>query len=215
MMPGLTGRLYQQFALTISVATVFSSVNALTLAPALCGMLLRPSPAKRPWVFEKFNEIFDRTTVGYTGRVGWMISHLRVSMLAFAGLLVATFFALTAIPGGFIPDEDQGYFYVNVQLPDGASAERTREVLNRINEWVEELPAIRGYITVGGYSFLTAVQASNYGAMIVVTEEWDERQSPELTVPGLIAGLQARVGRGGEAQGHDALGHAFEGDGDP
>jgi HAE1 family hydrophobic/amphiphilic exporter-1 len=193
MMPGLTGRLYQQFALTISVATVFSSVNALTLSPALCGMLLRPTPQTRGRIFTRFNEIFDRATHKYTSSVGSLIRKLGFSMAVFAGLLAATLLGITSIPGGFVPDEDQGYFFVNVQLPDGASAERTREVLDRVNGWIDELPAIRGYITIGGYSFLNSVQGSNSGAIIVVTEPWGERKSKELHVQSLIGALQARL----------------------
>jgi len=106
---------------------------------------------------------------------------------------VATLLGITSLPGGFVPDEDQGYFFVNVQLPDGASAERTREVLDRVNGWIDELPAITGYITIGGYSFLGSVQGSNYGAIIVVTEAWGDRKSKDLHVQSLIGTLQARL----------------------
>ncbi len=193
MMPGLTGRLYQQFAITISVATVFSSLNALTLSPAMCGILLRPTPSKRGWFFTRFNNALDRTTSSYMGLVNTMLRRMSLSMLIFGGLLVATYFGITALPSGFLPDEDQGYFFANVQLPDGASMERTEEVLGRINEMLIDRPGIDGFITIGGYSFLNGVQGSNYGAVIAVTKPWDERQDPSLHVDAIIGGLQREL----------------------
>lgn len=191
MMPGLTGRMYQQFALTISVATIFSSINALTLSPALCGILLRPSPETRGRFFTWFNRMFDKGTNRYMGVVNSLLRRSGIAMIVFGGLLVATFFGLTSLPGGFLPDEDQGYFFVNVQLPDGSSAERTSAVLDRVNGMVDDLDDIKGYITIGGYSFLNGVQGSNYGALIIVLNPWDERDPRSLptTIRQLQAGL--------------------------
>ena len=108
MMGGITGRLYTQFAITISVATVFSSINALTLSPALCGILLRPSStAKRGWFFTKFNDFFDRTTKSYTSYVQLFVRRIAVMMLLFVGFVVVTGFGFMTVPGGVIPDEDQ------------------------------------------------------------------------------------------------------------
>ncbi len=189
MMPGLTGRLYQQFAITISIATVFSSVNALTLSPALAGMLLRPSPEKRGKIFSAFNEMLEKGTGRYLGLVNRMVRSVGAMMLVYAGIIVATWLGLTRLPSGFIPDEDQGYFYANVQLPDGASMERTGQVLDRINEVLSGTPGVEHYITIGGYSFLNSVQASNYGAIIATLENWSERDE-ETHASALIAGLQ-------------------------
>jgi multidrug efflux pump subunit AcrB len=130
LMPGLTGRLYQQFAITISIATVFSSINALTLSPALAGMLLRPSSETRNRFFMKFNEYFEITTGKYMGAVKGLVRRTGLVLVVFAGLMVAMFLSFNMIPGGFIPDEDQGYFFVNVELPDGASMERVEQVLD-------------------------------------------------------------------------------------
>ena len=193
MMPGLTGRLYQQFAVTISVATVFSSLNALTLAPALCGLLLRPSPEKRGFLFTKFNHYFDKTTKGYMGLVNGMLRRAAFAGVIFVVLLVLTFLGITSIPMGFLPDEDQGYLFANIELPDGASMERTKEVLDRVNASLIGRPGIEGVITIGGYSFLNSVQGSNYGAIIAVTDPWDDRQSPELTVPAIIQQLSREL----------------------
>jgi HAE1 family hydrophobic/amphiphilic exporter-1 len=189
LMPGLTGRLYQQFAITISIATVFSSVNALTLSPALAGMLLRPSPEKRGRFFTWFNRWFEVGTEKYMGLVNAMVRRTAVVMLVFGGLLLATAWGFTRLPSGFIPDEDQGYFFVNVQLPDGASMERTGEVVKRIETIVAQMPGVEHYITIGGYSFLNSVQGSNYGSMIVTLEEWSDRSADEH-VDALIGGIQ-------------------------
>ena len=193
MMPGLTGRLYQQFAVTISVATVFSSINALTLAPALCGILLRPSPEKHGWFFTKFNYWFDRGTKSYLGAVNVMLRKVVIVSVIFLVLLGATWLGITSLPLGFIPDEDQGYFFANVQLPDGASVERTKEVLDRINGMLLGRPGVEGVITIGGYSFLNSVQGSNFGAIIAVTTPWDERKGEDLHVRGIMAGLQREL----------------------
>ena len=189
MMPGLTGRLYQQFAITISIATVFSSINALTLSPALAGMLLRPSPETRNRFFTKFNDWFDVATGKYMGAVKFLVRRTGLVLAVFAGLMVAMIASFSMVPAGFIPDEDQGYFFVNLELPDGSSMERTGEVLDRINLVLQNTPGMQNYITIGGYSFLTGVQASNYGAAIGTLDNWSER-SKEEHVEALMAGIQ-------------------------
>ena len=189
LMPGLTGRLYQQFAITISIATVFSSINALTLSPALAGMLLRPSPEKRGRFFTKFNEYFEVTTDQYMGAVKGLVRRTGVVLVVFVGLMVAMILSFSMIPGGFIPDEDQGYFFVNVELPDGASMERIEDVLDRVNLALANTPGVQNYITIGGYSFLNAVQGSNFGAAIATLDNWSDR-SKEEHVEVLMANMQ-------------------------
>ncbi|MHC4921830.1 MAG: efflux RND transporter permease subunit [Planctomycetota bacterium] len=190
MMPGLTGRLYQQFALTISVATVFSSVNALTLSPALAGLLLRPSKTERGRFFSWFNSSFEKGTAKYMGVVTKVTRRTGTTMAVFGGILVIIYLTFANLPGGFIPDEDQGYFFVNVQLPDGASSERTTEVLDRINAVLAEAPGVEAFITIGGYSFLNGVQGSNYGAVIATLFPWDDRGDADLHVESIIRRLQ-------------------------
>ncbi|MEJ2482357.1 MAG: multidrug efflux RND transporter permease subunit [Gemmatimonadota bacterium] len=189
LMPGLTGRLYQQFAITISIATVFSSINALTLSPALAGMLLRPSPEKRGRFFSKFNDLFEVTTGKYMTAVRGLVRRTGPVLLGFAGLMVAMFLSFRMIPAGFIPDEDQGYFFVNVELPDGASMQRTEAVLDRVNRALENTPGVANFITIGGFSMLNDVQGSNFGAAIATLENWSER-SREEHVEQLMANLQ-------------------------
>ena len=188
LMPGLTGRLYQQFAITISIATVFSSINALTLSPALAGMLLRPSSEKRNWFFTKFNEYFEITTDKYMGVVKGLVRRKGMVLVMFAGLMAAMVLSFSMVPGGFIPDEDQGYFFVNIELPDGSSMERIEEVLDGINEVMANTPGVDNYITIGGYSFLNAVQGSNFGGIIGTLADWSDRSKEEH-----VAEIMARI----------------------
>jgi HAE1 family hydrophobic/amphiphilic exporter-1 len=177
VMPGLTGRMYRPFAITISVATIFSSINALTLSPALCGMLLRPSEGKKQgWFFRQFNKYFDRTAASYGRAVAVLVRRTVIVMIVFAGLVVAMLLGFGRMPGGFVPSEDEGYFFVNVQLPNAASLARTREVVDMAVAEVEKLPGIQNVITIGGYTLLDAVQGPNYGAAIVSLVPWDERE---------------------------------------
>ncbi len=194
MMGGITGRLYSQFAITISVATVFSSINALTLSPALCGLLLRPSStAKRGWFFTKFNDIFDRTTKSYTAYVHLFVRRVAVMMLLFVAVVVLTGFGFMTVPGGFVPDEDQGYFYANVKLPDSASLERTEEVLEGITQTLMETPGVADVITIGGYSLLDSLQSSNGGAAIAVLNNWSDRPDPELHATAIANAVTAKL----------------------
>ena len=194
VMPGLTGRMYRPFAITIAVATVFSSINALTLSPALCGMLLRPSSeAKEPgWFFRQFNKYFDRISSSYGRTVSSLVRRTVIVMIFFAGLVAAMIFGFGRMPGGFVPSEDEGYFFVNVQLPNAASLDRTEEVMDLAFEQLQELPGVQNVITIGGYSLLDSVQGSNYGAAIVSLVPWDER---DHTVFELIGMVSAELGK--------------------
>ena len=193
MMGGITGKLYQQFALTIATATVFSSVNALTLSPALCGILLRPTPSKRGVFFSGFNRMFDWTTRRYMGIVRLVVRRTAIAMLVFAGLIALLVMCFRAIPTGFIPDEDQGYVMIAVQLPDGATLERTEAVMDRINTIALETPGVAHAITIGGYSLLDQVVIPNAGAVFVTLHPWEERTTAELQVGGVLAALQRQL----------------------
>jgi HAE1 family hydrophobic/amphiphilic exporter-1 len=193
MMPGLTGRLYQQFALTISVATVFSSINALTLSPALCRLLLRPASEHKPWFFRKFNEGFEKATGRYTTIVHGILRKSALAMAAFVGFLALTWAGFSVLPGGFLPDEDQGYFFINVQLPDGASLDRTRLTMDRVNQFLSASPGVAKFLSVGGYSLLDGIQAPNSGMCIVTLDNWNDRPGSELHVSSIMAGLQRKL----------------------
>jgi HAE1 family hydrophobic/amphiphilic exporter-1 len=199
MMGGITGLLYREFALTISVATVFSSINALTLSPALCGMLLRPTPEKRGWFFTAFNRLFDKTTKGYMGIVNTLVRKTAIVILFFCVLMGVLAFSFKQVPGGFIPNEDEGYIFVNATLPDGASMERTADVLKQINTIIEETPGVSDYITIGGYSLIDAMVSSNAGTIFVIFEPWDQRTTEELNFKSIMSGLQQRLAQIDEA----------------
>jgi HAE1 family hydrophobic/amphiphilic exporter-1 len=192
VMPGLTGRMYRPFAITISVATIFSSINALTLSPALCGILLRPSAGKRGWFFTKFNQLFDWGSGKYNRTVSMMVRKTAILMLLYAGLVVAMVLGMGSLPGGFVPSEDEGYFFVNAQLPNAASLDRSQAVMDQVFEAVQDLPGVQNVIIVGGYSILDSVQGPNYGMTIVSLVPWDER---EHTVFELIPMAQQRLGQ--------------------
>jgi len=192
MMPGLTGLLYRQFAITISIATVFSSINALTLSPALCRLLLKPvDPNKKKWIFfRKFDEYFEKSTNGYKGLVAGLLRKSGLSMLLFLGLMVLTVVGVKSVPMGFLPDEDQGYFFINAQLPDGSSLDRTQEVTDKINAILNNTEGVAKFLTVGGYSLLDAVQSPNAAMYIVTMDNWSDRGDPDLHIFKVMERLQ-------------------------
>ncbi|MBD3871391.1 MAG: multidrug efflux RND transporter permease subunit [Acidobacteria bacterium] len=195
VMPGITGRLYRPFAITISVATLFSSLNALTLSPALCGMLLRPSKERTKGLFGLFNRILDSGTTHYGSIVKMLLRRSVLTALIVGGLLVATYFGMIAMPAGFVPSEDEGYFMVAAQLPDATSLGRTEKVLDEIAEILDDTPGIRGVITVGGYSLLDTVVSPNAGAFWVVLNHWDERSTPETHIQAVVDSLNQRFAK--------------------
>ena len=194
MMPGLTGLLYKQFAITISIATIFSSINALTLSPALCRLLLKPAdPNREKWVFfRKFDEIFEKSTASYKGFVAFLLRKSGLAMLLFAGLMVLAYVGTTSVPGGFLPDEDQGYFFINASLPDGSSLDRTKGVTEQINALLSNTPGVARYLTVGGYSMIDGVQSPNAAMFIVTLDNWSERPS-ELHVIRIMERLKPQL----------------------
>ena len=178
--PGITGRLYQQFAVTTAISVLISAFNALTLSPALASLLLRPrkeshGPLAR--FFGKFNRMFTRATNGYVNLCGRMI---RKTLLSLA--VLAVFCGLAAsfgskLPGGFVPEEDQGYFFIAVKLPDAASLQRTDAVCRRIEQILEKLPGVEYYTTVTGYSLLSGISCTYNGSFFVTLKDWEERTS--------------------------------------
>ncbi len=185
--PGITGRLYVQFAVTISVAVSLSSINALTLSPALCALLLKPGTglAKRG-PLHWFNLAFDRTRAGYDGVVRLL---LRRSVIALALLLVVFGGAATlfrTLPTSFIPFEDQGYFMVEVQLPPGASKARTEAVIEEVLERILAMDGVDVTLTGAGYSLISGANAPNSGFVIAVLAPWDDREDPSQHVDALV-----------------------------
>ncbi|GAU08744.1 efflux RND transporter permease subunit [Desulfoplanes formicivorans] len=186
---GITGALYRQFALTIATATVFSALNALTLSPALCAIILRPTSTHHNIFARAFNWTFDRFQKGYGAMVSTMVRRGFLVMILFAGLTGAAAWGFLQLPTGFVPSEDQGYAMVSVQLPDAASQKRTLGVIETLNKKIAQLPGVRSWISVPGYSLLDGAVASNAATIWVVFDSWDERLPKGLDVKAMIGQL--------------------------
>jgi len=182
-MAGVTGQLYKQFALTIAVAVVFSVINALTLSPALCALLLKkPTPGRGPIAkfFKLFNSTFDWLSNRYGNIVGGLARKAARSMLLLVAVVVGILLLGKVVPGGFIPDEDKGYLFVAVELPEGASLQRTDEVLKQVETIVGNTKGVRSSVGLVGYNILNSLNFPNAAMMFVGLEPWEERKSPEL-----------------------------------
>jgi len=191
-MGGLTGVMYNQFGLTIAAATVFSSINALTLSPALCGVLMRKQTSKKNVLFRGFNAALTRTTNVYTSFVTRVIRKAAIAMLAFVVFAAAGGFSYLSLPTGFVPDEDQGLLMAVVQLPDAASRERTRAVTETVDQILTNTPGIRSFIQIGGFSLIDNVANPNVASYIITLDPWDERSTPDLHQNGILAALNGR-----------------------
>ncbi|GAB6906424.1 multidrug efflux RND transporter permease subunit [Desulfosarcina cetonica] len=189
VMGGITGRLYQQFAITVAVSVVFSSINALTLSPALCGILLRKQkPMRGPLgaFFRLFNKVFDKSTQGYTGLVRFMTRRIAIGLVFILVLTGGLGILGKLLPGGFMPSEDMGYLLINVQLPDAASLQRSDAVVKKVEQIVGRHPEVE-YVTVAtGFSLISGSMSSNAGFVFVALKDWGLR---EKTVGDLVAVL--------------------------
>ena len=194
-MGGVTGALYQQFAITIAVAVVFSAINALTLSPALSAMLLRaPKPGRGPlaWFFKKFNDGFNRLTDSYGVIVGALTRKAARSMLLLVIVLGGIYGLGKFVPGGFIPDEDKGYIFVAVELPEGSSLQRTDEILKQVERIVYNQDGVRSAIALSGTNILNSINFSNSALMFVGLDDWDSRKDPKLHAKALMAELNKK-----------------------
>jgi len=191
-LPGITGEMYRQFALTIAVATVFSSINALTMSPALSALLLRPPKARKNWFFRGFDAAFRKVEGGYVGMAKTLVRRSFLMMLLFLVIGGFTGWQFGKLPTGFLPTEDQGYLLANVQLPDSASLERTQEVLDSIDGILEEMPGVRDWVSLGGYSVIDGTNASNAATVYIIMEPWDARTAPSLSQEAILGNLMAR-----------------------
>ncbi len=189
-MGGITGQLYRQFALTISAAVIVSTINALTLSPALCGILMRKAPDKKIFFFRWFNNVFDKVTELYGFIIGGFVRRVAIVLLVYVGLVVFTGWSFVQIPTGFLPSEDQGYCFANIQLPDAASQGRTLEVLAKLDDIVEDIPGVVDWVSIAGYSLLSANNGGNLGLMAIIYKPWDERMTPEQSQEAIVANLR-------------------------
>jgi len=194
-MAGITGTLFKQFAVTISIATVFSSINALTLSPALCAILLRKQTKEPRGLFKAFNLGLDKVTTGYLGVTRLAIRRAFLAVILFGGLVVFSLLGLGSLPTGFVPQEDEGYCIVNVQLPDGSSLQRTREVLDEVNASVKEVPGVADFLTIAGFGLIDGAASSNTGFLVVTFDPWEERAEAQLQQAALIRQLNGKLAR--------------------
>jgi hydrophobe/amphiphile efflux-1 (HAE1) family protein len=184
---GITGAMYKQFALTIIISVVLSGLVALTLTPALCALLLRHSVEDTEnRFFRWFNRRFAWLTGRYTGAAGRVIARPRTWLAAFAVLLVLAGVLFRRVPGGFLPNEDKGYFGIAVQLPDAASTQRTAEVVEKIEGILREEPGVRHIVALVGLDFLTGSNQTNTGAIFAALKPWDERKDANQGVEAIL-----------------------------
>ena len=198
-MGGITGQLFRQFSLTISAAVLISTINALTLSPALCGILLRASGEKKFLFFRWFNNTFDTTTNIYKSVIWSMVRRVSIVMIVFVGLVALTGWSFTRLPTGFLPDEDQGYCFVNVQLPDAASRQRTDAVMAQLDKIFKNIPGVADAVSISGYSLLSGNNGSNLGLAAVIYKPWDQRTTPEETQDAILAHLRTEFNKIEEA----------------
>jgi hydrophobic/amphiphilic exporter-1 (mainly G- bacteria), HAE1 family len=194
--PGITGRLYQQFAVTIAISVLLSTVNALTLSPALSALILKPRKEGRGLLgrfYRRFNTIFGKATNRYVHLCGYLIKKSVLS-LAFIGsaILIVALLGKT-IPSGFLPEEDHGYFYITVSLPGAASLARTDETCRQIESLLTRTPGVQYYTTVAGFNMMESSAISSSGFYFVSLKDWGERKKPEEQIDAILDSLNLQL----------------------
>jgi HAE1 family hydrophobic/amphiphilic exporter-1 len=178
--PGITGRLYQQFALTIAISVILSAFNALTLSPALAALLLRPRKESRGPLgkfFEWFNRVFERASNGYVRLSGGLIRKSALALVLIVAFGLAGVFFGGRVPSSFLPDEDQGYVYINMDLPNAASLERTSAAARQVEQILANTPGVEYTTSVVGFSLLSFVRTTYNGFFFVTLKPWSDRKT--------------------------------------
>ena len=192
---GISGQIYRQFALTIAVSVLLSAFNALTLSPALSALLLKPKPPARGWparAFGGFNRAFAWTTNRYLSGVTTLLRRSAFALIALAACYLLAGALFRRAPGGFLPDEDQGVFFVAVRLPDGASIERTDRVVGQVEDILRSNPGVEAVTTYGGLDRLTNTINSNVSTVIALLKPWDERDALHLDQQAILRAVQPK-----------------------
>lgn len=196
---GITGQLYKQFALTIAISTAFSGFNALTLTPALCALFLKPPTDSRFFIYRWFNRFWTWFEGLYTRCIGKMLRHDRMAMVAYLGLVAVAFWGFLKWPTSYLPQEDMGHFMTSIQLPPGASLERTEKVVTAMqDEIMREVPQIEYLVAMSGQSFFGG-SGTNSGSFIIQLKPWNERKGKEGNIDEIIAKVNAITSRYQEA----------------
>jgi len=201
--PGIVGRLYQQFAITIAISVMLSAFIALSLTPALCTLLLRPSKPvtdKSNWLdkgFNWFNKGFEKITGKYTNGVKHSIKGARYVVVILVCICVGTFLLFKSKPSGFVPPEDGGRLYVTYTIPEASSTTQSVQVMEKLMKIVASTPGVQHYTAISGFNILTGGANSNNGSMFCMLKPWDERTTKETMVPGIMDVLKARIAKAG------------------
>ncbi|MBV9909711.1 MAG: efflux RND transporter permease subunit, partial [Hyphomicrobiales bacterium] len=190
-LPGITGALYRQFAVAVSAAVIISAINALTLSPALCALLLRPG--SRRGLMARVLGVIDRVQTGYAGTVRRTVGFAALSLLAVAIAAGAAFFLFRLLPTGFLPEEDQGFFYAEVDLPAGASVNRTDALVSQVEKIIRAEKSVAALTSIIGFSQLNSVALSNAAFLVVRLAPFEERTDPSQSVNALIAKIKAET----------------------
>ncbi|MBN2064074.1 MAG: efflux RND transporter permease subunit [Sedimentisphaerales bacterium] len=190
--PGITGKIYQQFAVTISTAIIFSTTNALTLSPALCATLLRPTNPFKHGPFAWFNAILNRARNSYVRGSLWLARRLALVAFTVGVFAFISISVLKMIPAGFLPDEDQSVMFGMVQLPEGATQVRTAEVLDKALEIINNASGVDYSLAISGFSFMGS--GENMAMLVIGLDTWEKRQGPELTLAAIQETLQQQLG---------------------
>ncbi|WCT14203.1 efflux RND transporter permease subunit [Mucilaginibacter jinjuensis] len=200
--PGIVGRLYQQFAITIAISVMISAFIALSLTPALCTLLLKPTPEGKKMnalnrFFAKFNDWFDRVTAKYTNGVKWSIKSSRLIIILLVAICAGAYFMFQAKPSGFIPSEDDGNLYVTYQLPPASSTAQSVDVMQRLMKVIASTPGVAHYAALSGLNVVTNASNSNNGTIYCQLKPWDDRGKSSEQVPGIVGVLQKRINDAG------------------
>ncbi len=191
---GMVGTIYIQFSVTMCIALCLSTVNALTLSPALCGMLLRPYNPNKPRVFRWFNTGLDWTRNGYLKFSGFLARKMIITVILMLGVLAANYWLFNRIPGEFLPHEDKGAAFCDIELPPGATLARTNAVLDETYKTVKDIKGVKDVITVSGFSFIGG-NGENVGLVIVVFDDWSKRKTPDLQLDYMTNVMRQRLSR--------------------
>ncbi len=200
--PGIVGRLYQQFAITIAISVILSAFIALSLTPALCTLLLRPShiDSKSKYLdkfFYRFDRWFEKFTDRYTNGVKRSIKYSKLVIIILLCICAGAYFLFKSKPSGFVPSEDGGRLYITYQLPDASSTTQSVSVMNKLMTIVSATPGILHYTAISGFNILNGGATSNSGSMFIMLTPWDERTTPETKVPGIMDVLKKRIAQAG------------------
>ena len=200
---GITGQLYRQFALTLSVSVTLSAVVALTLTPALCVTILKPRRRAMwgpfGWAIAQFNAVFERTTRGYVSILDRLLHRSLLVIGVLALFYAADAYMGTTIPGGFVPNEDQGVVFVQINLPFGSSLERNQALTRRIVADVRRIDGVADVATLGGFSLISSIATPDISSLVITLKPWEERTSNALSLRSIVLAIYARVNRYPEA----------------